>query len=376
MKQLFHLKRFAFYGSLSFLWACTGEKSSSVPNYQISFSEELSLDFGEVGMSSEVPFDISPLDKNNSSFLVFNTFYRRLDTVSFSPEKKRIVPGLEVPKEGPGSIPGFSSFIHINQENVYLTGNSIFYLKDGETVKYNLENEDGKLNAIRGTNPKNKVAYLSSLETKFLYVIIQDHSFVDLSLYRFDFELRTFEEVPFNFTNMEDHIISYKRGPATATNGYFPFITLSDFTLILSYPFKNQISKIDLRTLKQFDYSYTSNYFKSEKDIPEIKSSFDDISEFIEASYKWDEDMYFGTVYKLNSDLMYRVVNDFGKSPNLVFLELFDNSFKKVGEFNLTAFEPDLKGLHITVEGKILIQSSKEPDEDIFKYYLLSVDPI
>ncbi|MEP4375665.1 MAG: hypothetical protein ABJ333_11490, partial [Algoriphagus sp.] len=41
----------------------------------------------------------------------------------------------------------------------------------------------------------------------------------------------------------------------------------------------------------------------------------------------------------------------------------------KVGEFIMSAIEPNLSLLYLPVEGKILIKSSKDPDEDIFKYY-------
>ncbi|WP_169714513.1 hypothetical protein [Algoriphagus antarcticus] len=57
-------------------------------------------------------------------------------------------------------------------------------------------------------------------------------------------------------------------------------------------------------------------------------------------------------------------------------MELFDKSFEKIGEFNVSGIEVELGLFLITVEGKILIQSSEDPDEDTFKYYLIAVDSV
>ncbi len=248
------MKRLLVLGVFGLLWGCTEKQSSSVHDYQISFSEELSLDFGEVGMSSQVPFSVSPLDKKNESFLVFNTFNRRLDTASFSPEKKRIVSGLEIPKEGPGSIPGVSNFTYTNQRIIFFTLDDIYYLKDGETVHLKitkvLDDGSGALKAIKGAG-KNGVFQVAPFAGEFLSVIIQDHETQKFSLWNYDFE--SFEEIPFSFDldQMAKHRISYDlRKGSVVSNAFSPYLTLSDSTLIVSYPFMNKISKIGLKDLK------------------------------------------------------------------------------------------------------------------------------
>lgn len=381
MKQLLRLKRFAFYGSLSFLWACTGEKSSSVPNYQISFSEELSLDFGEVGMSSEVSFDISPLDKNNSSFLVFNTFYRRLDTVSFSPEKKRIVPGLEVPKEGPGSIPGFSSFSYTEQGILFFTANEFYYFKDGQTLKKKITKvlgDDGKsLKSIQGYDLTNGTFQPASYKGDFISMIIKDSETKKYTLMKFDFE--SFKEIPFSFDTEQlarNRISFYYAKGVMLSNDYNPYLTLSDSVFIVSYPFMNKISTVRLDDLRQNDFFPESQLVKSQRDKPIDSSEIKSFEEYYEASSNWHNDVKFGSIQRLNSRMLYRMVGGGKEGSNKLVLELFNNEFDKVGEFNLKDIHSDLKGFHITVEGKILIQSSKDPDEDVFKYYLISVDPI
>lgn len=373
------MKRLIYFGVFVIFYGCAGEKSSPGPSYQISFGEELSLDFGEVGMSSEVPFSISSLDRDNSSFLVFNTFYRRLDTVFFSPGKGRIAPGLEIPKEGPGSIPGFSYFTHTDQRNLFYTLNEIYYLKDGMTIKLKatevLDDGSGSIKAIVG-HGGNREFQSSPLEGDFLVVIIVDHQTQELSLMKYDFE--NFEKIPFSFDSdqISKHRISFDMGGATVHNAYYPHLAVFDSLLVISYPFMNKISTVRLDGLKQSDFLYESQLVKSQKDTPKESSQIKSLEESIEASSNWRKDVNFGAIQRLNSRMMYRMVGAGEKKNPKLVLELFNNSFEKVGEFNLKAIQTDLKWFHITVEGKILIQSWKDPDEDIFKYYLVSVDPV
>lgn len=376
------MKRFLVLGIFAMFWGCAEEKSSLdlKPQYQISFSEELSLDFGEVGMSSEVPFSISPKDEKNESFLVFNTFYRRLDTVSFSPKKMRLVPGLEIPKEGPGSIPGFSEFTYTDKGIVFFTLNDIYFLKYGETVHLKISKvlDDGSegVKAITG-NGSNSVFQVAPFSGDFFTVIAVDHGTEKFSLMTYDFE--SFTEIPFAFDyeklNRQKISFVFSKG-VTLSNAYNPYLTLSDSMLIVSYPFMNKISTIRLDELKHTDFLPRSQLFKSQKDKPIESSEIKSFEEYYEASSKWHKDVKFGSIQRLNDRLLYRMVGAGEVKPPKLVLELFSNSFEKVGEFNLKAIHTDLKWFHITVEGKILIQSRKDTDEDIFKYYLIEVDEL
>ncbi|TXE05753.1 hypothetical protein [Algoriphagus aquimarinus] len=373
------MKNLLFLGIIAFLFGCTEEKSSSVPNYQISFSEELSLDFGEVGMSSEVPFSISPLDEKNESFLVFNTFYRRLDTVSFSPKKMRLAPGLEIPKEGPGSIPSFHTINYTEQGILFFTANEFYYFENGETIKMKmtqvLNDGSGSMKAIAEAGG-NGVFQPAPFKGDHLCLIIKDSKTEKFSLMKYDFE--SFTEIPFSFDyeQLNRQRISFEFGKgSTVSNSFSPFLTFADSLLIVSYPFMNKISTVGLGDFEQSDFQYESTLFKTEKDQPEKNSGFNDWEEFVEIKNKWDDDVSYGVVYRLNERLMYRIVFESQDESPKKFLELFDSSLEKVGEFDLTAIQPKLKGFHITAEGKILMQSSKDADEDIFKYYLVSVDP-
>ena len=375
------MKYLLFLGVIAVLIGCSQEEFSSVPNYQISFSEELSLDFGEVGMSSEVSFSISPLDEKNESFLVFNTFYRRLDTVLFSPEKKRVVPGLEVPKEGPGSVPGFSSFSYTEQGILFFTANEFYYFKDGETIKMKISKvlgDDGKsLKSIQGYDLINGTFQPAPYKGDFIGMIIKDSETKKYTLMKFDFE--SFKEIPFSFDTEQlarNRIsFNYLKG-VMLSNAYDPYLTFSDSVLIVSYPFMNKISTVKLEDLRQNDFFPKSRLVKSQRDKPIESSEIKSFEEYYEASSNWHNDVKFGSIQRLNSRMLYRLVGGGKEGYNKLVLELFNNEFDKVGEFNLKDIYSDLKGLHITVEGKILIQSSKDPDEDLFKYYLVSVDPI
>lgn len=374
-------KRLLFLGFFTVVFGCTEEKSSSEPDYQLSFSEELSLDIGEVGMSSELSFSISPLDEGNSSFLVYNTFYRRLDTVSFSPEKKRIVAGVEIPKEGPGSISGFSSFSYTDQGILFFTANEFYYFKDGGTIKMKITKvlgDDGESHkSIQGYDLINGRFQPAPFKGDFISMIIKDSKTEKFTLMIYDFE--SFTQIPFAFDyeQLNRQKISFEFGKgATVSNAYYPYLTLSDSVLIVTYPFMNKISTIRLEDLRQNDFFPESQLVKSQRDKPIESSEIKSFEEYYEASSNWHKDVKFGSIQRLNSRMLYRLVGGGKEESDKLVLELFNNAFEKVGEFNLKAFQSELKWFHITVEGKILIQSSKDPDEDIFKYYLVSVDSV
>ncbi|MEP1088527.1 MAG: hypothetical protein ABJH01_17755 [Algoriphagus sp.] len=339
------------------------------------------MDFGEVGMSSEMPFSISPLDKNNESFLVFNTFYRRLDTAFFSLENNRIVSGLEVSKEGPGGIPSFDIFSYNKYIGViYMNGNSFFYNKDDYTVKLNMTNEldngSSSIKSIYGADRRNGTFQMSTFMGDNFSIIIHDNDTNAHLLMSYDFDSNNFHDLPFSFDDdqMMKQDMQFKNESVTIRNTYAPYLTVFDSLLIISYPFFNKISVLSLEDYKQSDYLFESEFFKTQKDLP-VKTDNSDYEKFGEEFTKWNNDVHYASITRLNNKLMYRMVFE-NISSWKVYLELFNNSFEKVGEFDLTALQPDLKWFHITVEGKILIQSSKDPDEDIFKYYLISVEEI
>lgn len=371
------MNKLLLLGVFASIWGCSEEYSSSLPKYKIYFSEELSINVGEVGISSQVPFLVSPINLSNQSFLVFNSYFRRLDTVSFNRKDKRIVPGLEIPKEGAGSIPSFSFFTHTEQKNIFFSGNYIYFLEDGETVKLKIDDNTEILKSINGGSVINGVFQSAPYEGNYFSVIIKDNVTEEFSLIKHG--NNKLEKIPFSFDSeqISKHRISFDfvEG-STVSNTFSPYLTVSDSTFIIAYPFMNKISLIGLDDLKQVNFLYESKLFKTQKDIPEKKRDFEDIAEFMEISSRWNKDVYYGSVLRLNDRLLYRIVFESQEESQKKFLELFDKSFEKVGEFDLTAIEPDLKWFHITVEGKILIQSSKDPDEDIFKYYLISVDQI
>ncbi|MEP0712656.1 hypothetical protein [Algoriphagus sp.] len=292
----------------------------------------------------------------------------------------RLVPGVEVPKEGPGSIPGFATFNYTEHGILFFTANEFYYYKDGETVKMKitkaLDDGTGSIKSIVEAGGSG-IFQPVSLKGDYLSLIIKDSQGEKFTLMIYDFE--SFTQIPFGFDSeqLNRQRISFEFGKgATVSNAYNPYLKLSDSVMIVSYPFMNKISTVRLDDLKQADFFPESQLFKSQKDKPIESSEIKSFEEFYESSSKWQKDVNFGAIHRLNSRLLYRMVGAGEKKSRKLVLELFNNSFEKVGEFNLKAIHADLKWFHITVEGKILIQSSKDPDEDIFKYYLISVDPI
>jgi hypothetical protein len=361
---------------LSFMVSCTGEKSP-VHQPNVSISEEQVLNFGDVGLSATVYYSSAPLDSKFSSYLLFNPFFRRLDTLKVQNNELILAAGIELPFEGPFGVPEFNFFAVGNNGNIFLSGNQLYFTLNKEIQNVNLTEEissNGSLISILGGDSKNKTFHFSSANNNSLFVIIRDFETRALTLISYNLLTSSFTTIPFSFAieQMNDHRIAHEQGPMMVENSFFPFLSVYDSTLIISYPFFNEISTLSLKNRNQQDFIFESKFFKNKKNLPIKNAEPLDLRTFLETSSIWNSDVNFGSLLRLNEEFYFRVVEE--QNSEKVYLEIFSNEFVKVGEYNLSAIEPNIGTFHLPLNGKILFGSSKKNTEDILNYFWVNLE--
>lgn len=360
---------------LSFMVSCTGEKSPvNQPN--VSISEEQILNFGDVGLSATVYYPSAPIDSKFSSYLIFNPFFRRLDTLKIQNNKLILAAGIELPFEGPFEVPEFNFFAVGNNGNIFLSGNQLYFSLNQEIQKVNFTEEissNGSLISILGGDSKNKSFHFSPANNDSLFVIIRDFETRAFTLISYNLLTSSITTIPFSFASeqMNDHRIAHEQGPMMVENSFFPFLSVYDSTLVISYPFFNQISTLSLKSRNQQDFIFESKFFKNKKNLPIKNAEPLDLRTFIETSSIWNSDVNFGSLLRLNEKFYFRVVEE--QNSEKVYLELFSNEFEKLGEYNLSAIEPNIGTFHLPFDGKILFGSSRKNTEDIFNFFWVTL---
>jgi hypothetical protein len=114
--------------------------------------------------------------------------------------------------------------------------------------------------------------------------------------------------------------------------------------------------------------------FKREKNEPEIIPGDMDLPKFLTISKTWNDDIEFGPFCILENNTFFRIVRgEVIEGKNSKYLELFDSSFQKIQELDLTALEPDLSFFYFPLGNNIFIKAEYQPDEDILNYYLIQI---
>lgn len=356
--------------------SCTRE-NSLVHIPKLTVSEEDSLSFVETGLSAELNYQMAPIDANYSQYLLFNPFIRSLDTLDFEENGLVLKAGSQLPFEGPKSIPDFTFFSSGGCGKVYLAGNKLFHERGEEVLKLDLSSHLGNMNAyfsIRGGEVKNKMFQFSSFQKCRIYLIIQDFVSNEFLLVEYDFISSTLTKIPFDFANseMDSHRLVFENGPNRVENLYFPYLSLNDSLLIISYPFFNRISTITLESQIQNDFDFKSNLFKNRKKIPLKSTVLKDLKEYLEVTYDWNSDVRFGPILRLNKTYWFRIVE--GEDSKTISLELFSENLKKIAEYDLRAIESNLGSFYFPFKGKIVFGVLNQGNEDFFRFHWVEIE--
>lgn len=361
------------------IFTSCSEDNSSEQLVSFEVSEKFSVDLSEVGLSSMREFPIALSSSNPNKFFIFNSFRRTIDSFSLEGGNGNVSQGNEIPFEGPNGVESFNYFIENNNHFIFLDHNSVYFpdsvqLKRIYFSKFPSMINEGLEYVSRGNSisdgfnffdPKNSIIYLF-----FETFTNSRKQLISYNLIKNEIKLIDFELID----EMENHIITYWEGPLKASNPYQPILSVEENFLIISYPFSSKFHLYYLQKGEVQDVFPTSKLFKGEKALPDRSFDSSSFIDFNRISDTWQDDIKFGSFFKLGSDLYYRIVKG-GKVENnsKKFIEVFDLKFNKIGESDLSNIEPDLGAFNIPIGDKIFIKSKTQNTEDVLDYYLITI---
>jgi hypothetical protein len=364
------------YSFLLLFIACSKVKTSEQA-LDVSISPKFEIQIGESGNTSQLDYVSSIL--NDSSFLILNKFLRSIDTVRVGTGSGKISIGNPIPFEGPNGIEIINYFQEYKGELAFID-NITIYLPGSDEVKRLKINEfkssqlEGLL-SIASINSKNKV--VSSLDEKdnLGYFFLLDIITRKLKLSVLDFEKKEINLLDFAISEkLDDHIILNQVKRAAITNPYYPNLFLTDDKLIVSYPFVNQIQIYSIKTGETVSNSPKTNLYKVEKDLPERILTEISFKEYQQISVAWQADVLFGPFMEVGSNYFRFIRGEHEVEGGLIYMELFNKQFEKIGEVNLSAIQPDLGMCYMPIGNRIFVKAKSQANEDILEYYLISLD--
>jgi len=164
------------------------------------------------------------------------------------------------------------------------------------------------------------------------------------------------------------------QGHIQIENPYFPNFFFEDTTIVISYPFLRDIQKINLKDNSMKNIPVGSNLFKGSKATPQMNTGFDDFMKFKVISDKWQDDIYFGPIYKYPRIGYFRIVRDeITNGSSEKFIEVFDWNLTKLYETSLSSLSEDLDDFYFPIGDQIILRSKTQGEEDVFSYYAITI---
>lgn len=366
------------------IFSCSEVQKSSEQEFDIYISEKLSIDLHKSGISSGLPFEVAPISGSPQKFLLNHAFGNSLDTLIFDHQKRyggNIVKGVEIPKEGPNGIDFFHFFIPFGSYFIFMDNTSVYLSKDEVLEKFVFGNSDiGKekgISSIQGSS--NPLSQLISKNFEHIYFFSEDFYSGKIELFAFDLNSETFSQIDFQILeSIEEHVIEFNQQTggkmAKVKNYFYPDVLIIENGFIVFYPYCADFQFYSFSSKTTETIKPNSGLFKTAKGVLDVKSGKTDFGKFIEIYEAWDNDIKFGPIYPLGDRYIFRIVRgELSKDKSSRYLELFDLTFKKVLEVDISLIEPDLSSFYFPIGDFIFIKANLQPQEEVLNYYIIEL---
>lgn len=368
------------------LISCQPESSFS-RKIIIDVGNKRTVNIGQVGLSSSLPFPKSTNLWDSGEILFFNQYSKNIDSFIFENDEMKLHQGIFFGQEGPEAIGDFNFFLKSSIGFVFVGGRGIVIKNphSGEIKKANFSSEifgeksdiflPGSVSFLldhffKGYDAKQEV----------LYFFVQNIVSGEVALCKFNLLTQEMKRLP----DVLDVDLVRKNENIYRNQGYIqknnlPYVFFEDEKLILSYSYSNDIVIVDPESM-----DFTTKHFESEL-FPKEKSNRQKLRndmDFFEATGvmdEWDFDVTYGNLEKLpNNKGFCRLIRgatlgDDKKNPE-IFIEVFDNELNKIGETNLTEIQPDLSTFFFAVGQRLFFKAKEQPNENYLNYYFVEVD--
>lgn len=368
---------------LIILFSCSDKKVSE-QEISVIVSDPQSFNIGSIDMSGVIPFMFIPDQENKNNFLIYNQYFRRIDSLFFLSDTVLARKGNEVPIEGPHGVQNFKSFFSNLDYLVYLSGYGVGI--DGEEgIDFvNLESFD----FIENDNMTQYVRDISSNETftgistkNDIYFITKNFVDNQFAVNHFDLFTKQLELIDFQLKDellkVQDPVFKYKNAEVRAFN--FPFLLAHIDKLIVSYPFVNTIQMMDVQSKMSREFTPLNENFPSIKKEPLTISMNPTYEEGSEMTSKWSNDVYFGPILPYRNQFFYRIVRSpVVETSKKYYLEVFDLDFNKLLEKELLELRDVPKLNYFSTGDDIIFHPIKyfEDDEDFYNFYRANIERV
>lgn len=373
-----------FLSSISLLliafWSCSKPKEI-LPKVSLKVSELQRFEIGRLGMSGVIPFIFMPDQENKNNLLVYNEYFRRIDSVFFYPDTVLIQEGLEVPFEGPNGVSDFISYFPFNGYMTYVSSYGIGIDSEKGFDFVGL----GSFEFIENDNMTQIVRSIGFNQTftgfrggNEIYFITKNFIDEKFAVNQFDLSSRELKIMNFplkeELLKVQDAVFQYKNSEIRAFN--FPFILATENELVVSYPFTNTIQVLNLETEDFEEDSPFAQRFPQIKKAPISIPSNSSREQGKDMINIWSNDVSFGPILPYQEKYFYRIVRGptSGSSRDF-FIEVFDLNFKKVLEQEILELKDVPKITYFSTGDDIILNPIKylEDDEDYFTFYRANI---
>lgn len=354
------------------------EKEFSEQDIFLTVSERKKFHIGEGGLTPE-PFYFVSFDSTRTSGVIYNKIAHSLDSVFLSADSAWVKDGDLLDTEGPYGVGSVASFFTTPENNVFMNPQE-FFKQEIETKEvsqkfmndYGIFEEEGFAaifvpvyfsvsHEFNGLDRNSDVGYFVYDNDKQVRVLGYDPQ-VD-SMY--------FTTIPLDSEKYFSLRFKVKYEGLTLGGNDAPQISVVGSNMIISYPAFSDFLVYDLRSKEQKTFTSMSNFFPSERKLPENYSEEVDSGELQwELNETWRSEVSYGPMTYLEDwDKYIRLVKGEGSKDASYFIEVFNKDFQKIEEFNLTEINPDLSPNYLNTKYGLMFRAKDQPDEDLMYYY-------
>ncbi len=380
-------------GSINFLLgiilfcSCSDNKIDSGQDIFLEFSERKEFQIGWDGLYNSY-FTPLFLDEVKEKGLIYNYLNHSIDSIFFEKDSAWSKTGKPMEIEGPAGVGKISSLFVWQDSIIMFTASEFFFksLETGQVTKKLLKTyPDFNDNIFMSIQPssifENRVLSFDPKEEKVIF-FISDQTQRDQMIWSFSLNTNAFEKLSIQLDTAKLNTFS----PKFRTNNRVvistfdnPSLSLIDNKLILSFPGYNEFIVFDLLSQSQREFNYQSELFALEREILDFPSRELEISEAVELSSAWQNQVTFGPFgYLDEEDVYFRLISvpkeENPKEDGGIFIEIFDKDFNKLAEKNLFLINQDLKRNYVLTKHGLALIDKDQPNEDVMYFYYLTIN--
>tara|TARA_R110002012_G_scaffold321684_2_gene550751 strand:+ start:19993 stop:21141 length:1149 start_codon:yes stop_codon:yes gene_type:complete len=362
------------------LLSCS-EKEENGKDIFLNISERKKFHIGESGITAEPQFFVS-LDSSQSKGVIYNKFAHSLDSIFLSPDSVSVKKGDIMERQGPSGVGFVMSFFTTDDHIVYMNQQQ-FYNQNRMTGEvsmkfmheYGIFGDTEYLGVSVPTPSFANELYGVDKVSGVGYFIFDDDNQIRVAGYKPSLDSMFFLPVVLDSEKYFDLKYQVKTKNVIMGGNDQPQLNVVGDKMVISYPSFSGFLVYDLNSQAQKTFTAISNSFPSQRELPQNYSE-----EIVSGELQWElgkiwgEGVRYGYINYLKSEDKYlRLVKGEGGRDAPYFLEVFDNDFQKIKEFNLTAINPDLSPNYLNTKYGLMFRAKDQPDEDVMYYYYVNL---